>query len=269
MRHGCRPAGRGLHRPAPFAGAKALKGAATADASHASGLVVSCEHGGHEVPPAYARLFAGQQALLESHQGWDPGTLELARQMARTLEAPLHAATTTRLLVDLNRSIGNRQLFSELCAGLERSEREAILAAHYRPHRDAIEHDIAARIAAGRRVVHVAVHSFTPVLGGRVRHADVSWLYDPRRKVEADLVQRWLDAFARRDPALLLRRNYPYRGSSDGLTRHLRERLDTDLYLGIELEVNQRLVDPGAAPWDELRRQLIDTLAEVMRADAR
>lgn len=235
-----------------------------ATAADGTGLVLSCEHGGHEVPAAFAALFEGHEALLASHRGWDPGTLELAQQMAGELGAPLYAATTTRLLVDLNRSIGHRELFSALVARLSRSELAGIVDAHYRPHRDAIEHDIAGRIAAGQRVVHVALHSFVPVLGGRVRHADVACLYDPKRVGEASLTQRWLAALGRRQGRLALRRNYPYRGSSDGLTKHLRERFDTRDYVGIELEVNQRFVDQGGEAWEQLRSDLIASLAEAM-----
>lgn len=226
--------------------------------------MLSCEHGGNDVPAAYAALFEGHEALLAGHRGWDPGTLELAQQMASELGAPLHASTTTRLLVDLNRSTGHREQFSALVARLPRSEHEAILAAYYRPHRDAIERDIADRIAAGQRIVHVALHSFVPVLGGRVRHADVACLYDPKRVGEASLTQRWLAALAARQGRLALRRNYPYRGNSDGLTKHLRERFDARDYVGIELEVNQRFVDQGGPAWAQLRADLIASLAEAM-----
>jgi predicted N-formylglutamate amidohydrolase len=238
---------------------------ATMAAGHpASDVLVSCEHGGREVPPRYATLFAGQEALLASHRGWDPGTLQLAQQLAHDFGAPLHAATTTRLLIDLNRSIGHRQLFSSLSATLDRSERDAIVAAHYRPHRDAIEHDIAGRVASGHRVVHVAVHSFAPVLGGRIRHADLAWLYDPRRAGEAELAQRWLSRVAVRQPGLALRRNYPYRGSSDGLTAQLRKRFDAAHYVGIEFEVNQRFVESGGTIWERLCADVIGSLDEAL-----
>ena len=66
-------------------------------------LIITCEHGGNAVPAAYAALFSGHELLLETHRGWDPGALELAGQMASKFDAPLYAATTTRLLIDLNR----------------------------------------------------------------------------------------------------------------------------------------------------------------------
>ena len=174
------------------------------------------------MPRAYAELFAGRDDLLASHRGWDPGSLQLGRQLARAFDAPLHASTTTRLLVDLNRSIGHPQLFSEITRGLTRAARDCIVATHYRPYRDHVEGEIARRIASGLSVVHIASHSFTPVLNGDVRRADVAWLYDPRRHGESALAQRWMVQLAQRAPDLRLRRNYPYQGRGDGLTALLR-----------------------------------------------
>jgi predicted N-formylglutamate amidohydrolase len=228
------------------------------------GLVVSCEHGGREVPPAYAALFVDHEALLASHRGWDPGALPLARQIADALAAPLHASTTTRLLIDLNRSIGHRQLFSELTRGLARAQREDIVRSYYRPHRDRVEGDIARRIAGGQAVIHIASHSFTPVLHGVTRRADVAWLYDPRRRGEAALAQRWMAELAQRAPDLRLRRNYPYQGRGDGLASLLRQRFGGDAYVGIELEVNQRFVAQGGAAWAALRADLVASLAAAL-----
>ena len=223
--------------------------------------VITCEHGGRAVPNAYAALFAGQQAVLESHRGWDPGALTLGQQIADRLGVPLHAATTTRLLVELNRSIGHPQLFSEFTRDLPPTQRQRILQHHYRPHRDAVEAAIAGHIAAGYRVIHIASHSFTPVMNGLVRHADVAWLYDPRRGAEKAFVAAWLKGFSQHAPALRLRRNYPYRGRDDGLTALLRKRFSNETYVGVELEVNQSFVQQGGDSWAALRTAMADSLA--------
>ena len=227
-------------------------------------LVISCEHGGNEVPPAYAALFAGHEALLPTHRGWDPGALELARQMAQAFGAPLFAATTTRLLIDLNRSIGHRQLHSEATRSLALAARRDIAARYYRPHRDAVESEVARLIAGGRRVLHIASHSFTPELNGVVRQADVAWLYDPRRAGEGELASRWLGALRRRRPELKLRRNYPYEGKGDGLTSLLRKRHAPGQYVGLELEVNQRFYLAGGDAWAALRSDLTEALGAVL-----
>ena len=41
--------------------------------------LITCEHGGNRIPPRYRDLFAGCEALLQSHRGYDPGALTLAR----------------------------------------------------------------------------------------------------------------------------------------------------------------------------------------------
>jgi len=232
-------------------------------------LVITCEHGGRGVPRAYAALFSGRDSLLATHRGWDAGALELGRELAAAFGAPLFAATTTRLLVDLNRSIGHRQLFSEITRPLSPARRLEIVDRHYRPHRLAIESDIARRIASGRRVIHVASHSFTPTLDGMPRQADIAWLYDPRRHGEAVFAQAWLRALAKLAPELRLRRNYPYHGRADGLTAALRKLHPDAAYVGIELEVSQRFVDQRGAAWDRLRTVLVDSLKSALAAIAK
>lgn len=226
--------------------------------------IISCEHGGHEVPPAYAPLFAAHQALLGTHRGWDHGALELARQMADAFNAPLFASTTTRLLIDLNRSIGHRQLHSEATRDLPLATRREIAAQHYRPHRDAVEGEIARQIAAGKRVVHIASHSFTPEMNGVTRQADVAWLYNPQRAGEKQLAQQWLLALQQTRPDLKLRRNYPYEGKADGLTSLLRKRHPPEAYIGMELEVNQRFVIAGGAPWERLCADIVLALERAL-----
>lgn len=208
-------------------------------------FVVTCEHGGARVPAAYRPLFLGADDVLASHRGWDPGSAPLARTLADALGAPLHLATLTRLLVDLNRSAHNPRVFSELTRALPRARRRELLETHHAPHREAVDRTVARLSVAGVPVIHLAVHTFTPVLDGKVRGADVALLYDPARPSERDFCTRWVGALARLLPDLAVRRNQPYRGATDGLTTWLRSRHPDGGYLGVEIEVNQRLLNGG------------------------
>jgi predicted N-formylglutamate amidohydrolase len=232
-------------------------------------LVVTCEHGGREVPQEHVALFSGRDSLLASHRGWDAGAFELARELATAFGAPLYASDTTRLLIDLNRSIGHRQLFSEVTRPLSPAQRREIVDRYYRPHRQTVEGQVARQIVQGHRVIHVASHSFTPMLGGVPRQADVAWLYDPRRPGEALFAQAWMLALAKLAPELRLRRNYPYQGRADGLTASLRKHHSDAEYVGIELEVNQSFVDQGGAVWERLRTTLVDSLKKALAATAK
>lgn len=204
-------------------------------------LLVSCEHAGHRVPRWLRPYFAGADAVLTSHRGWDPGAYPVARHLALAWGAPLFATTTSRLVVEPNRSLGHRRLFSEYTRGLDAADRQRLLDEHYHAHREPIIARCAGWAAAGDRVLHLGIHSFTPVFDGEVRAVDLALLYDPARPDERELVDAWLARIAARDPALRLRRNHPYRGDADGLTTSLRRQLPAERYLGIEVEMNQTL----------------------------
>ena len=199
------------------------------------GSSFTCEHGGNRIPRRWAALFEHHHALLDSHRGWDPGALTLARALSKAMGAPLVASTTSRLLVDLNRSEHHRAVFSSITRALPEVERERILEQFYRPYRDRVERLVAAAIARGR-VVHLSAHSFVPVLNGVTRRADVALLYDPARKPEKAFCDSWIAELKAELPTLTLRRNYPYRGSADGLTTALRRRHAATDYIGVEIE---------------------------------
>lgn len=249
-------------------------------------LLLTCEHGGNKVPTRWRSSFRGFAALRDSHRGFDPGALSIARAISARLGAPLIASTTTRLLVDLNRSESNRGVFSEVTRDLPDEEREHILAAHHRPYRAAVAAAVDDLLgsgasaggvrAAGPAVVHVSCHSFTPVLDGRRRALDIGLLYDPQRAVEAELCKAWRRAVhetdrsldARGEP-LRVRMNQPYRGVSDGVTRWLRTRFPDGRYAGIELEVNQAITLGPKREFARLTDVVVESLTAVLSAQDR
>jgi predicted N-formylglutamate amidohydrolase len=226
-------------------------------------LILSCEHGGCRVPVRYAACFRQAEAALHSHRGYDAGSLELARRLAARTQAPLFAAHITRLLVDLNRSPGHPALFSEFTEPLSADEKRAVLAQHYYPHRRRVEAAMAASIQQGHTVLHIGIHTFTPVFRDRPRRADVGLLYDPARSGESAFCRRWQQQLRQRMPGLIVRRNYPYLGKTDGLTTALRRRFAPQDYLGVELEINQRWTERSPANRRQLANALIDSLNET------
>lgn len=225
-------------------------------------LLLSCEHGGARVPAPYWHLFRSRRAreALGSHRGSDLGALALARSLSRSLGAPLRSSKTTRLLVDLNRSVGHRRVFSELSRALGQAEREALLDRYYFPYRMGIESWIEGQVRGGHQVVHIGVHSFASKLGGLARNADIGLLYDPSRRTERVFCQTWQAALGMVDPSLRVRRNYPYLGKADGLTTHLRTSFGPREYLGIELEANQALLGTAQG-----RRRAAKSISESLQ----
>ncbi|MDH4320794.1 MAG: N-formylglutamate amidohydrolase [Desulfobulbaceae bacterium] len=232
------------------------------DPDHA--LIITCEHATNHIPRRYALLFGDLTMPLMDHSAFDNGAAELARLLAARFAAPCFEADVSRLLVDCNRSPGHRGLF---CPRLEADERDALFNRHYLPFRQSALAAIEAAVSSGRRVLHLSIHSFTPCLNGEVRRADLGFLYDPRRQGEKAFCRRWLATLKEMQPSLRLRRNYPYRGVADGFTTAVRKILPPESYLGIELEVNQRLVDEAPPVWAQLRQTIAASLAAAVAGE--
>lgn len=225
-------------------------------------VLLTCEHGGNRVPAEFTRLFLGQRQLLDSHRGYDPGALDLARTCARRLNARLYSATVSRLLVELNRSPKHPAQFSIATKSLSAAERESLFEKHYYPYRNRVEAEIKRAVDRGRRVVHLSFHTFTPILDGDVRRADVGLLYDPRRPGEAAFCTVFKQSLASRRPELTIRKNYPYLGKTDGFTTTLRKTWNAAVYLGIELEVNQRWPLGDRRAWQRLQHDVAEAAGE-------
>lgn len=226
-------------------------------------VVVSCEHAGNDIPPDHAALFVSPEArrALESHRGWDPGSLEVAEGLAPVVDAPLVVQRVSRLLVECNRSLDHPRLFSEFSRRLSDTQRAEVVERYWREHREQVRTTVRSAIA-GATVVHVGVHTFTPEWKGRRRATDVGLLHDPRRPAEAGLVRRWRRAMTASPDlgGLAIHLNRPYRGWTDGLTTTLRAELPGSCYLGIELEVSQAVADRGIGV------RLGHALVEALRA---
>lgn len=222
-----------------------------------SQLLITCEHGGHAVPTDLRPIFRGAGEVLRSHRGWDPGALAVAVDLAAGTSAPLLATTISRLVVECNRSVGHPRLFSEFTRHLDPSRRRSLLDRFYFPHRDAVESLLTALTRASP-AVHLGIHSFTPVLDGRVRRVDIGILFDPARPFERNVAGRLHRRILHAAPGLRVRFNTPYRGTSDGLTTALRGRFSGARYAGIEIEINQGLVRSRAR-----QRAIADLLTDA------
>jgi len=224
--------------------------------------IVTCEHGGNDVPAEFAGLFRGNGATqwIESHRGYDPGALVAAQQFAGALQAELIFSTTTRLLVELNRSIRSEALFSKFTRTLPEIQKQKILDQHYHPYRDRVRLAIETALHNGNTAVHLSLHTFTPRMAGRWRPIDIGLLFDPSAKGETGFCHRWRQWHAAKYPRRRVYLNQPYAGKDDGLTTALRMRFQAHHYFGIEIEINNRFYKRSA----DSQRQVVDELIETI-----
>jgi predicted N-formylglutamate amidohydrolase len=203
-------------------------------------FLLTCEHAGNDLPAEYARLFQGKEEVLWSHKAMDFGALALAEHLAAATALPLYATATCRLLVEANRSLENEALFSAYSRQLPEQDKKVILDKYYFPHRNLVEEKIHQEVAAGHQVIHLAVHTFTPVLAGEVREADIGILFDPGRPPEEAFARHLKEKLLHQHAGRNVRYNAPYPGTADGLPTYLRQKFSPQQYAGFELEVNQK-----------------------------
>lgn len=221
-------------------------------------VIITCEHAGNVVPEDYKQLFIGNEKVLETHRGWDPGAYELAVHLSQSLGRPFHYVLTTRLLIELNRSLGHPQLFSEFSNVLSEKEKNALIDTIYLPYRNKIEHLIS---SSSRQVLHLSMHSFTPVLNDVTRELEVGLLFDPERKSEINFCEAFQESLKVEFPEFRIVHNEPYKGVDDGFTTYLRSKFTDGHYLGIEIEVNQKLV--SSEKWNGIKEGMCRALRNI------
>jgi predicted N-formylglutamate amidohydrolase len=226
-------------------------------------IVISCEHAGFEIPTEYRQRVIIPPTILSSHRGYDAGGREIALALGEQMGVVPILSTHSRLLVDLNRSESFAGVFSSYGKTLSEQERQEILQRHYRPFRAIVREAIEAQVANGSKVLHISVHTFTPVLRGERRTADIGLLFDPDRPEESRVAAAWRDSLLAIAPRLVVKMNYPYLGTDDGHTTSLRTFYPDAHYAGIELEVNQKWYRGSTPRFAKLLTALRQSLANI------
>ncbi|MDI2595102.1 N-formylglutamate amidohydrolase [Pseudomonas sp. 681] len=175
-------------------------------------LILVCEHASRFIPAQLNDLGLSAEAARE-HIAWDIGALALAQRLSDTLGVTLLAANYSRLLVDLNRprhapdSIPGQSEIYQVPGNrdLDETTREYRRQCLFKPFHTRLQTLIDQRIAQGRPVRVVGIHSFTPIYYGQPRLLDVGVLYGQAN----DYAQRLLDGLGRHP--LKVAGNQPYK----------------------------------------------------------
>ena len=218
-------------------------------------LMLTCEHASNRLPAAFKKFVPVY--MQQTHRAYDIGALKVFRKLVKFAKPEFSCeGKFSRLFVDLNRTITNKSAFSEYYGTLEARDKplaekaKAAATAYWKEYRENVEKFVAKNIGASKKgaknngkegadIVHLGIHSFTPALNGKVRNADIGILYDPKRPQERAYANVIRDEIKRLYPHMKVRFNYPYKGSSDGLTTSLRKKYGPR-YVGIEIEINQK-----------------------------
>lgn len=225
------------------------------------------DHASRAIPAAMNQLGL-TKADLDKHVAYDIGTKGLIQRLSKRLDAPAVMAGYSRLLVDCNRKLDDPTAFPETSDGtlipanqnLGEKDKMQRAQSFYQPYHAAIERALDRR--RNRQIVpaFIAIHSFTPVMGGRQRpwHVGILWDTDPR-------IPLALMAYLRRHPDNFnIGDNEPYSGRhpSDFTIDHHAEAARLP---HVSIEVRQDLIatEKGIDYWaDVLGNGLAEILAD-------
>jgi len=223
------------------------------------------DHAGQRVPRALHGLGLAQSEL-DRHIGWDIGIAGVTARLAAALDAVAITQTYSRLVIDCNRPHTSPTLIAERSdgtdipanAGLAPAQRQQRIDEIFAPYHARIVAELDTRLAQARPTLLVAMHSFTPAMGGVARpwHAGVLYHRDTRLahalrdalQAEGDLVVGDNQPYAVRDSS-----DYavPVYGEGRGLAH-------------VELEIRQDLIadEDGQVLWAQRLARLLPPLAE-------
>ncbi|WP_432770933.1 MAG: N-formylglutamate amidohydrolase [Sphingopyxis sp.] len=184
------------------------------NASGQSPFLIIGDHAGNAIPHRLGTLGL-TEADRARHIAWDIGVHDLGNALAQALDAPFIFQHYSRLVVDCNRDPAHPDAVPAVSdrsaipgnAALTDDNLAARVAAIHAPYHARIAEELAQRAAAAQPTVLIALHSFTPTLGGTSRPWDIGILHDSgdtrfAKALLADLVAR---------PNIKVGDNEPYR----------------------------------------------------------
>lgn len=179
-------------RPASLAAANSTR---VTNPGGSSPFVFTCDHASNFLPAEFGTLGlpAGD---LARHIAWDPGALPVARRLAEALDATLIETCVSRLVIDCNRPLDAPDLVPPVSettsipgnSALSENQRAARVALAWQPFHEAVAGVVDQRLAAGREVRLVSIHSFTPLYNGVRRPWHIGIIHDEDRRLAAPLI---------------------------------------------------------------------------------
>ncbi len=178
-------------------------------------VLLVCDHASHAFPRAMNLLGLDERAL-KRHIALDLGAAEATRRLAIHLDAPAVLAGYSRLVVDLNRHLGDPTAFLAVSDGefvpgnhgLTPEEKERRARVFFWPYHDAISQRLDEFRAHGIVPALIAIHSFTPFFDEQNRPWQIGILWDRDPRIALPLMETL------RDRGVCVGDNQPYSGRS-------------------------------------------------------
>jgi len=235
-------------------------------------FLLTGDHAGRAIPWQLGTLGL-RDSERARHIAWDIGIAGVTERLAEALDATAVLQAYSRLVIDCNRQPGldsSIPTISEVTAipgnqDLSLAEREARRREIFLPYHEQIAGLIAARRRAGRRIVLVAMHSFTPVFKGLARQIEIGILYNRDTRLAHILLD-----LLRHEGDLAVGDNQPY-AVGDLTDYTVPVHAEPAGLPHVEIEIRQDLIaDPtGQAAWAARLARLLPAADSRLRENPR
>ena len=232
---------------------------------YSSPFLFVSDHAGLAIPETLMELGITAEER-QRHIGWDIGIDGAGRRLADKLGALLIEQVYSRLVIDSNRAPGHPTSIPVVSDGtvipgnrdLDAAARTLREVEILSPYHDAIARTLDERQQAGRETFLIALHSFTPIMGGRARPWKAGVLHnrDSRfgRIVWNLLTEAGIETGDNEPYALTETSDYtiPQHGEAREIPH-------------LELEIRQDLIadEAGQEEWSELLARLLPKAREL------
>ncbi|MCB0361564.1 MAG: N-formylglutamate amidohydrolase, partial [Bdellovibrionales bacterium] len=154
-------------------------------------VLLLCEHASNTLP-IWANGYFPPDArkLLNSHRAWDKGVASLGKGLAQEIHCPLILGKHSRLLLDLNRSLDSKALWSEWSREMSEKLKQKAIREFYLSYRKEARECLRHHLSKGPTLV-LALHSFTPTWKGKDRPTDLGILFRPETSRERQMAD-WM-----------------------------------------------------------------------------
>lgn len=209
--------------------------------------IITCDHATNTVPDFVAGGSLGlAMSDMERHIAYDIGAMGTALALGAALDCTVVTSNFSRLVIDPNRGTDDPTLIPQLYDGtiipanrhLTTQDRAQRIATLYQPYHDAI-----AKLAAGRDIAFLSVHSFTPQLVGHpARPWEIGVLSAQDRRIADPLIAGLTSSLS--SP---VGDNEPYAGAfpGDALSQHAHGHGRPNVILEIRQDLIATTTDQG------------------------
>jgi len=216
-------------------------------------LLFSCECATCAIPEAHRELFRDSEEIVTSHEGWEPGALNLAQAFSMKFRTPLVHSEVTRLLIDL--AMDGDARWSRFSQKLPETTRAKLVERHEKPYRATLRQRIAEDLRRHSSVLHVMVHT-DDATDGELRLET-----SPGAFLAEKLAARWLARLTTGD----LQARHVSEASSSALSLAMEAEFPPDAYAQIRFRISQSFFLSGRPwKWETVKKFTITSLAEAM-----